>query len=393
MTHPILRMSQLVALAAALSTWTGCGASASSPNGGLEPGDGSQGQGADPSGSSSGGAGSSGSSTAGGSSSGSTSTSGQGGSSSGSAGGSSSGGAGSSSGNNGTGGGSSSGAGGSSSGSASGSSGGNGGGDGGAIWQPNTSQPIHFHWMIGADFSSSDLLTNQAGQVVYDIDGANATTADVDAIHAAGAIAVCYVDVGTLEPGRPDTNDFPASVVGPAVQGWPGEKWLLVTAANQPTILPLMKARFESWCLAKGFDAIEPDNLDAFDNISNVSQADNLAYDLAIGQMAHALPLSIGLKNVMTDLDASQYPTFLATFDWALNEQCYEYSECDAYTAQGSFLPAGKAVFDVEYNVSPTCTDADSSHMNAQKTDLDLVGATDSGYSYTPCVADSQSTW
>ena len=31
--------------------------------------------------------------------------------------------------------------------------------------------------------------------------------------------------------------------------------------------------------------------------------------------------------------------------------------------------------------------------MNAQLTDLDLVGATDSGYPYTPCIPDSQTTW
>jgi hypothetical protein len=248
--------------------------------------------------------------------------------------------------------------------------------------------------MIGAStFSTADIVPNQDGVVVYDIDGQNATASDVAAIHAAGAIAVCYVDVGTLEQGRPDYSSFPASVIGAGVQGWPGENWLLVTAANQSIILPLMKARFVNWCQAKGFDAIEPDNLDGWTNITTVTEADNVAYDLAIGQLAHALPLSIGLKNVMTDLDASQYPSFLATFDWALNEQCYEYSECDAYTAAGSFLPAGKAVWDVEYNVSPTCTDADTAKMNAQLTDLDLVGATDSGYKYTPCIPDTQTTW
>ncbi|HEY4015223.1 MAG TPA: endo alpha-1,4 polygalactosaminidase [Polyangiaceae bacterium] len=262
----------------------------------------------------------------------------------------------------------------------------------GALWQPTSAAPIHFHWMIGG-FTTADVLSGQTGQVVYDIDGDGATAADVAAIHAAGAIAVCYVDVGTLEQGRPDYAQFPASVVGAGVQGWPGENWLLVTAANQSIILPLMKARFESWCQAKGFDAIEPDNLDAWTNITTVTETDNVAYDLAIGQMAHALPLSIGLKNVMTDLDASQYASFLGTFDWALNEQCFEYSECGAYTAAGSFLPAGKAVFDVEYNVSPDCATAATDHMNAQKTDLDLVGATSSGYSYAPCVPDSQTTW
>jgi hypothetical protein len=275
-------------------------------------------------------------------------------------------------------------------------------GDAGAVWQPTTAAPIHFHWFIGASdtFASTDLLSGQSGQVVYDIDGANATAADVQAIHAAGAIAVCYVDVGTLEPGRPDESAFTAlspSVIGPDVQGWPGEKWLLVTAANQSAILPLMQARFVNWCQDKGFDAIEPDNLDGWTNISGISEADNLTYDLAIAQLAHALPISIGLKNLMTDLTSSQYPEFLAAFDWALNEQCYEYSECGAYTAAGSFLPAGKAVFDVEYNVAPTCTGpspgADTAHMNAQETDLDLVGPHDTGYAYTPCIPDSQDTW
>lgn len=262
------------------------------------------------------------------------------------------------------------------------------------MWQPTATSPIHFHWMIGAStFSSGDILSGQNGQTVYDIDGANSTAADVAAIHAAGAIAVCYVDVGSLEPNRPDTSQFPSSVIGPAVQGWPGENWLLVTAANQSIILPLMKARFANWCQAKGFDAIEPDNLDAWTNITQVNEADNLAYDLAVGQAAHAIHMSVGLKNVMTDLSTSQYPTFLAQFDWALNEQCYENSECGVYTAAGSFLPANKAVFDVEYNTAPDCTGANAAHMNAQQTDLDLVGATDSGYVYTPCVPDAQSTW
>ena len=263
---------------------------------------------------------------------------------------------------------------------------------GGSLWAPAATEPIHFHWMIGG-FKAADILADQAGQVVYDIDGENATAADVAAIHAAGATAVCYVDVGSLEQGRSDYDQFPASVVGPPVQGWPGESWLLVTAANQSALLPLMKARFESWCQAKGFDAIEPDNLDAWSNITNVTETDNVAYDLAIASLAHALPLSIGLKNVMTELDASQYPSFVSAFDWALNEQCYEYQECDAYTAAGSFPPAGKAVFDVEYDTPPDCAQANQVHLNAQQTDLDLVGATSSGYAYTPCVPDAQATW
>jgi Glycoside-hydrolase family GH114 len=344
MRHPLSKLLRLVALGALASTWlNACG----SPGHSIHA---SQGQGGD---------------TAGPGSSGST-----GGSASGSDGGSTSG----------------------STGSATSGSSSSASSSGGSVWAPTAAAPIHFHWMIGS-FTTADILPDQQGQVVYDIDGEGATAADVAAIHAAGAIAVCYVDVGTLEPGRSDYDQFPASVIGPAVQGWPGEKWLLVTAANQGVLLPLMQARFVDWCQSKGFDAIEPDNLDGWTNISNLTETDNVAYDLAIGGLAHALPLSIGLKNVMTDLDPSQYPTFLSTFDWALNEQCYEEQECDTYTAAGSFIPAGKAVFDVEYNVSPDCAQANQAHMNAQKTDLDLVGATASGYAYSPCVPDAQATW
>ena len=246
--------------------------------------------------------------------------------------------------------------------------------------------------MIGG-FTTADILPNQKGLAVYDIDGENATAADVAAIHAAGAIAVCYVDVGTLEQGRADYGQFPSSVIGPAVQGWPEENWLLATAANQSILLPLMQARFKNWCQAKGFDAVEADNLDGWTNIPSITQADNVTYDMTIGSLAHALHLSIGLKNVLTDVSGSDFTNFVAGFDWALNEQCYEYGECSAYTQSGSFIPSGKAVWDVEYNVAPNCTQANQAHLNAQQTDLDLVGATSNGYTYTPCVADSQLTW
>jgi hypothetical protein len=262
------------------------------------------------------------------------------------------------------------------------------------VWSPSSAEPIHFHWFIGAS-TDSYVLSGQSGQVVYDIDGQGASTTDVANIHAAGATAVCYVDVGTLEQGRPDYDKFPASVIGPAVQGWPGENWLLVTAANQSTILPLMQARFQSWCLAKGFDAIEPDNLDSFTNLPSgtISEADNLTYDLAIAKLAHGMSLSIGLKNLLPDVSSSYVPSLLSSFDWALVEQCYEYDECSSYSQSGSFIMLGKAAWDVEYNQSPNCTQADSEHLNAQLTDLDLVDPLDTGYSYTPCVPDSQSTW
>jgi hypothetical protein len=231
-----------------------------------------------------------------------------------------------------------------------------------------------------------DVVAGQ-GLIVYDIDGENNDAATVAALHALGpnVKVVCYVDVGTYENYRSDASSFPSSVLG-SPNGWPGEQWLDVR--QQSILLPIMKNRFVQWCLNKGFDAIEPDNLDAWTNNSGfpLTQADNLSYDTAIADLAHSIGMSVGLKN-LPEQSAQLEPSF----DWALDEQCTEFSECSNYTT--SFLAHDKPVWDVEYNVAPDCTSAGSMHMNAQKRDLNLVGPADTGYVYQPCIADSQSTW
>src|ERR1019366_2266279 len=126
---------------------------------------------------------------------------------------------------------------------------------------------------------------------------------------------------------------FPASVLG-ATNGWPGEKWLDVR--QQTILLPLMTARVQSWCVDKGFDAVEPDNLDAWPNPPGFPppETDTLSSDLAIAAMVHSLGLSVGLKNLPQNAVSLE-----PNFDWALDEQCFEFMECGSY--QG-FTAAGK---------------------------------------------------
>jgi hypothetical protein len=108
-----------------------------------------------------------------------------------------------------------------------------------------------------------------------------------------------------------------------------------------------MEARLDL-CKAMGFDAVEPDNLDGYQNSSGfpLTAADQLAYNRFLADAAHSRGLSIGLKN---DLD--QAAELLASFDWALDEQCFQYSECDKLAP---FTTAGKAVFEVEYELDPS---------------------------------------
>jgi hypothetical protein len=53
--------------------------------------------------------------------------------------------------------------------------------------------------------------------------------------------------------------------------------------------------------------------------------------------------MSIGLKN-----DLGQVPALVNDFDFEVNEECAEFSECDKLTP---FISAGKAVFHVEYKL------------------------------------------
>ena len=102
----------------------------------------------------------------------------------------------------------------------------------------------------------------------------------------------------------------------------------------------------------------EPDNVDAYANRSGfpLSAADQLDYNRFLATEAHALGLSIGLKN-----DLAQIPQLVADFDWALNEECMKYDECDALAP---FIAANKAVFHVEYGdaalARKICTDANA---------------------------------
>jgi hypothetical protein len=83
--------------------------------------------------------------------------------------------------------------------------------------------------------------------------------------------------------------------------------------------------------------------MDGYSNTSGFSLTpeDQLAYNRYLANEAHQRGLSIGLKN---DLD--QVPQLVEYYDFAVNEQCFEYDECEALSP---FIDAGKAVFNAEY--------------------------------------------
>jgi hypothetical protein len=103
-----------------------------------------------------------------------------------------------------------------------------------------------------------------------------------------------------------------------------------------------MKERLDR-AVARKCDGVEPDNVDGYTNQSGfpLTAATQLDYNRFLAREAHARGLSVGLKN-----DLEQVNELLPDFDWAMNEQCLQYDECQLLAP---FIAAGKAVFHVEY--------------------------------------------
>ncbi|MFF1548804.1 endo alpha-1,4 polygalactosaminidase, partial [Streptomyces sp. NPDC058291] len=188
---------------------------------------------------------------------------------------------------------------------------------------------------------------------VYDIDGFDHDAATVAGLHADGRRVVCYLSTGAWEDWRPDAKEFPAAVIGEG-NGWAGERWLDVRRTD--VLEPLLAARLDM-CRDKGFDAVEPDNMDGYRNSTGfpIGAADQLRYNRLVARLAHERGMAVGLKN---DLD--QIPALVGDFDFAVNEQCAQYAECAELTP---FIEAGKAVFHVEYELPTSAFCADSRRL------------------------------
>lgn len=201
-----------------------------------------------------------------------------------------------------------------------------------AIWHPGTTDTLQ--WILGATLDTTEPAS------VYDIDAFNSSPANVAALHSLGRHAVCYINTGVYENFRSDSNAFPAQVIGTADVGWPGESWLDIRRID--VLGPIMQARMDM-CKAKGFDAIEPDNIDGFQNPTGfpLGADDQVVYNSWLASLAHERHLAIALKN-----DDAQVAQLQPVFDFALTEDCWQQGWCGNLAP---FHASGKAVFNVEY--------------------------------------------
>jgi len=174
---------------------------------------------------------------------------------------------------------------------------------------------------------------------LYDVDLFETPDAVLAQLRARGARVICYFSAGSAERGRPDYNAIPAAAVGRTLEGYPDERWLDIRRRD---VLAVMIARLDL-AVRRGCDGVEPDNVTAFNNNTGfpISSTHQLAFNRHLANAAHERRLAIALKN-----DGEQAAQLVDYFDFELNEECFEYDECDVLRP---FLDRGKPVLNAEY--------------------------------------------
>lgn len=147
-----------------------------------------------------------------------------------------------------------------------------------------------------------------------------------------GVFSICYVNGFQTQPGA----DWPDALLlrgpqGPlADPGWPDEFLLDIAtpearAANLARLAPIIGT-----CAAKGFDAVEFDNLDSYSRSGGrLGVEDALAFARLLVAEADRLGLPAGQKNTG---ELGSRGREEAGFSFAVTEECHRWDECAAFT-------------------------------------------------------------
>ncbi|KAF3764265.1 hypothetical protein M406DRAFT_41945 [Cryphonectria parasitica EP155] len=226
----------------------------------------------------------------------------------------------------------------------------------GYIWHP----PVGTTWnYVLSDPVRLDHTIEQFD--VWIIDLFDTPVSTINELHRRGRKVIAYFSAGTYEDWRPDAHLFPREALGrPLSGGWEGERWIETNSA--PIRANIMIPRLEL-AASKGFDGVDPDNIDGWDNRNGLGLTPEgaVSYVSWLAREAHRRGLACGLKN-----GATIVPRLVEVVQYAVVEQALQYGEARSYVP---IIEAGKPVFHVEY---PKGDDPDSKKQNDGK---DVRGA------------------
>lgn len=221
--------------------------------------------------------------------------------------------------------------------------------------------PPNGPWQI--QYSGDININREVG--IYNLDLFDTDIATISNLHSRSIFVMCYFSAGSFEDWRPDSKDFPAEILGNDYENWPGERWLDIR--NIDLLAPIMLARLDL-AKKKGCDGVDPDNVNGFANDTGfpLTYEDQIRFNIWLAEAAHANGLSIGLKN-----DSQQIPDLSPYFDWQLQEECFQYDECELLLP---FIEAGKPVFNIEYELplNDFCPQSRELGINSIRKNLEL---------------------
>jgi hypothetical protein len=212
----------------------------------------------------------------------------------------------------------------------------------------------------------------------YQIGGAYPLPAGVSVVSRdwrakpAGDYAVCYVNAFQSQPGE----HWPRSLVLPLEDpDWPGEFAIDISNGRKRAAAVRHVARRLRRCAAKGFQAVEYDNLDSWTRYPTAPfhRSDSIAYAKRLVRAAHRHGLAAAQKNTV-ELNGRKIG-----FDFAIAEECGRWRECAGYKRM-----YGQHVLAIEYrrrDLRRTCKVFRSVVLR----DLDVVPAGEPGYRFARC--------
>jgi hypothetical protein len=231
-----------------------------------------------------------------------------------------------------------------------------------SFWTPNLSKASS-SWNIEL-LAPLDPDTIYPNTTIYDIDlflsatnSSSTTPSIISTLHSKSHKVICYFSAGTIETFRPDTSRFLPSDYGKQLPEWKNEYWANITS---PNVRSIMISRIDL-AANQSCDAIDPDNIDGYsnDNGLGLTEDDSVEYVKWLAHAAHTRGMGMGLKNAGEIINR-----VLEDVQFAVNEQCVQYSECDTWQP---FVDAGKPVLNIEY--------PDDAPKISQKEKNDVCGA------------------
>jgi hypothetical protein len=214
--------------------------------------------------------------------------------------------------------------------------------------------------------------------------GVRVISRDRSAAPAPGVYTVCYVNAFQAQPSElawwrrahPDLL-LRTSDGAPVVDRDWDEALLDVSTPARRTAAAAVVGAWIDGCARRGFQAVEPDNLDSYERSGGrLTPADNAAFAGLLARRAHADGLAIGQKNT-----ADLLPRHAAIgFDFAVTEECGRYRECADYASA-----YGGRVFDIEYRDRDLPAACRSRGVSAVLRDRDVTPPGDPAHRYTTC--------